>query len=91
MFTNKQVELILKVKRLGSPYDLFAKNVERQGWCSVRQECALANMIDKHDFRQRQWSYKPSRQHYNDPTDYGTNGNLNLLGPCVEGMPGEFI
>lgn len=41
MLTNAQERLIAKAKAAGFGYALFAASVERQGWCSEKQEQTL--------------------------------------------------
>lgn len=45
MFTDAQKRLIAKAKAAGFGYSLFAASVERQGWCSRKQEQALRKML----------------------------------------------
>lgn len=41
MLTDAQKRLIAKAKAAGFGYALFAASVERQGWCSKKQEQTL--------------------------------------------------
>ena len=45
MLTDAQKRLIAKAKAAGFGYALFAASVERQGWCSRKQEQALRKML----------------------------------------------
>lgn len=56
--TEYQQYLIKKAKSLGFGYAIFAVNVEQQGFCSVKQQIALENMISSGEYRKNNW--KPS-------------------------------
>lgn len=58
MFSDRQMRLIEKAKKLGFGYSIFASNVERQGFCSPKQEKALDDMISVGEYRENNW--KPS-------------------------------
>jgi hypothetical protein len=56
--TGKQQSLINQCKAAGHGWNLFAKSVESQGWCSPKQETTLARMvskIDRHTFTCREY------------------------------------
>lgn len=56
MLTARQQHLIQQSKDLGYGYRLFAVNVEKQGWCSPKQEVALENMVSAGNYRKNNWS-----------------------------------
>ena len=58
MLSDRQMHLIKQAKALGFGYSIFASNIERQGFCSQKQEAALANMVSAGEYRKNKW--KPS-------------------------------
>jgi len=71
MFSAKQSELIRRVKTFGFGYAIFATNVERQGFCSARQEGTLRKMEGTYAYRQNNW--KPSTRAGRLPNQYKHN------------------
>ena len=69
MFTERQQQLIDKATALGRGYAIFASNVIRQGWCSPKQEQALADMISAGEYRKNNWRGRPSRSYKHDISD----------------------
>jgi len=55
MFSERQLNLIESAKSLGFGYFKFATNVEKQGFCSKKQEEALSNMISAGVYRKNNW------------------------------------
>ncbi len=55
MLTNAQERLIAKAKAAGFGYALFAASVERQGWCSEKQEQTLRKMLGQNVYRSNNW------------------------------------
>ena len=55
MLTDAQKQLIAKAKAAGLGYTLFAASVERQGWCSEKQEQTLRKMLATYEFRKNNW------------------------------------
>ena len=55
MLTDAQKQLIAKAKAAGFGYTLFAASVERQGWCSEKQEQTLRKMLATYEFRKNNW------------------------------------
>ena len=51
MLTDAQKRLIAKAKAAGFGYALFAASVERQGWCSKKQEQTLRKMLGQNVYR----------------------------------------
>lgn len=51
MLTDAQKRLIAKAKAAGFGYALFAASVERQGWCSKKQEQTLRKILGQHMYR----------------------------------------
>ena len=64
MFTVAQKQMIAKAKTAGFGYALFAASVERQGWCSKKQEQNLRKMLDAYEFRKNNWRGKSRRPRY---------------------------
>ena len=64
MLTDAQKHLIAKAKAAGFGYALFAASVERQGWCSKKQEQTLRNMLATYEFRKNNWLGKYRRPRY---------------------------
>ena len=64
MFTNAQERLIAKAKAAGFGYALFAASVERQGWCSKKQEQTLRDMLAAYEFRKNNWKGRSRRPRY---------------------------
>jgi len=50
MFTEYQIDTIEKAKNLGFGYRLFGCSVEKQGWCSPKQEQALSKMVSAGEY-----------------------------------------
>jgi hypothetical protein len=51
MLTLHQCYLIEECKKIGFGYALFAASVEKQGFCSGKQEAALSNMQAAGEYR----------------------------------------
>ena len=64
MLTDAQKRLIAKAKAAGFGYALFAASVERQGWCSEKQEQTLRKMLAAYEFRKNNWRGKSTRPRY---------------------------
>ena len=64
MLTDAQKRLIAKTKAAGFGYALFAASVERQGWCSEKQEQTLRKMLAAYEFRKNNWRGKSRRSRY---------------------------
>ena len=64
MLTDAQKRLIAKAKAAGFGYTLFAASVERQGWCSEKQEQTLRKMLAAYVYRSNNWKGKSSRPRY---------------------------
>ena len=64
MLTDAQKRLIAKAKAAGFGYALFAASVERQGWCSKKQEQTLRKMLDQNVYRSNNWKGRSSRPRY---------------------------
>ena len=64
MLTDAQKRLIAKAKAAGFGYALFAASVERQGWCSKKQEQTLRKMLGQYVYRSNNWKGKSSRPRY---------------------------
>jgi hypothetical protein len=47
MFTGRQLGLIKQCQANGYGWKLFADSVEKQGWCSLKQEDTLCLMTQK--------------------------------------------
>ena len=62
--TDTQKQLIAKAKDAGFGYTLFAASVERQGWCSEKQEETLRKILAAYEFRKNNWSGKSRRPRY---------------------------
>lgn len=62
MLTENQLELIKKVKALRYGYLCFAASVERQGWCSPKQEDTLRRLLSTGTYRKNNW-----RSSYSSP------------------------
>lgn len=58
--TSQQTRIIAHLKKVGFGYRKFAENVEKQGWCSAKQEDTLCNMYNKVN------SPKPRYTRWND-------------------------
>ena len=58
VLSDRQMQLIKQAKALGYGYSIFAGNIERQGFCSEKQEAALGNMVSVGEYRKNNW--KPS-------------------------------
>ena len=59
MFTERQLELIKKAKALNYGYRRFATSVEKQGWCSPKQEDVLCKLINDGTYRKNNWGSSP--------------------------------
>ena len=57
-FTAYQLNLITQAEALGYGYSIFAGNVRKQGFCSPKQEEALARMTAAGEFRKNNWTGK---------------------------------
>ncbi len=55
MLTDRQQHLIKQAKELGFGYSIFAANIDRQGFCSQKQEDSLSNMVSAGDYRKNNW------------------------------------
>jgi hypothetical protein len=55
MLSDRQMHLIKQAKALGFGYSIFASNIERQGFCSQKQEAALDNMVSAGEYRKNNW------------------------------------
>lgn len=64
MLTDAQKRLIANAKAAGFGYGLFAASVERQGWCSKKQEQTLRDMLSTYEFRKNNWKSRSSRPRY---------------------------
>ena len=69
MLSATQIKLVDKAKALGFGYSLFAENIVKQDYCSIKQEKALKTMISNGEYRRRNWSNRRSTtldSHYMD-------------------------
>ena len=57
-FTDYQRSLLAHAEALGYGYSIFAGNVKKQGFCSPKQEEALARMTAAGEFRKNNWGGK---------------------------------
>jgi len=57
-FTPYQQSLLAHAEALGYGYSIFAGNVRKQGFCSPKQEEALARMTAAGEFRKNNWTGK---------------------------------
>ncbi len=57
-FTAYQLSLLTHAEALGYGYSIFAGNVRKQGFCSPKQEEALARMTAAGEFRKNNWTGK---------------------------------
>lgn len=64
MLTDAQKRLIAKAKAARFGYALFAASVERQGWCSKKQEQTLRDMLAAYEFRKNNWKGRSRRPRY---------------------------
>ena len=64
MLTSAQERLIAKAKAAGFGYALFAASVERQGWCSEKQEQTLRDILGAYEFRKNNWKGRSRRPRY---------------------------
>jgi len=54
----------------GHGYALFASSVQKQGWCSPKQEAALRKMLDAYEYRKNNWrGWPPRRGHSTSISD----------------------
>jgi hypothetical protein len=59
-FTLPQTRLIQACKDLGYGYAKFATSVEKQGWCSPKQEATLHKMKHLGTMRKHTWNNTPT-------------------------------
>lgn len=78
-FTEQQEELIQYLKGVGYGWGKFAQSVERQGWCSPKQEQVMKRM------KQKVKDHRPSRGMY---AHVGDIADLHDFG--FGGHPGQF-
>lgn len=70
MFTVRQKELIEALSKEGYGWANFACSVERQGWCSFKQEATMERMLKKIVLNRKIIQAKITADFDNDISDY---------------------
>lgn len=55
MILDRQIILMERAKLLGFGYKIFAENIDKQGFCSNKQELSLSRMVEIGELRRAKW------------------------------------